>query len=78
MRAERKESEALSELDANQIVRQADGWKYFGYGHSRLEELIRAGKIPKPFPLVEGGRAKGWLGRQIIEHHRQRLAEIKS
>jgi predicted DNA-binding transcriptional regulator AlpA len=62
------------DLDPNEIIRRELGPKYFGLRRSQLDELIKKGAIPKPFPLVEGGRATGWLGRQIIEHHRRRLA----
>jgi predicted DNA-binding transcriptional regulator AlpA len=62
------------DLDPNEIIRPKDGRKYFGYGHSQLAELIKQGEIPPPFPLSETGVAKGWTGRQIIEHHRRRIA----
>ena len=62
------------ELDPDEVVRQCDGLKYFGYKSTQLAEKIKAGEIPAPFALSPGGRAKGWLGRQIIEHH-QRLIE---
>jgi len=51
-----------------------EGPKYFGYKHSQLDEKIRAGEIPAPFPLTDSGRAKGWIGRQIIEWQNARLA----
>jgi predicted DNA-binding transcriptional regulator AlpA len=62
------------DLDPNQIVRLSQGPKYFGYKHTQQDEKIKDGTLPPPFPLSENGRARGWLGRQIIEHHRRRLA----
>ena len=50
------------------------GRKYFGLKRSQLDDQIKRGAIPRPFPLVEGGRATGWLGRQIIAHHHRRIA----
>jgi hypothetical protein len=51
-----------------------EGPRYFGYRHTQLDEKIRSGEIPAPLSLSASGRAKGWLGRQIIEHHRRLLA----
>ena len=65
-------SDEIKELDPNQIVRWSEGRKYFGYKHTQLDEKIKSGEIPAPFPLSNTGRAKGWTGRQIIEHQ-QRL-----
>jgi predicted DNA-binding transcriptional regulator AlpA len=65
------------DLDPNQIIRKSEGRKYFGFKHSQLDEKIKDGSIPAPFPLSENGRAVGWLGRQIIAHHQKRLAAAK-
>ena len=65
------------ELHPNQIIRISEGRKYFGYGHSQLEEKIKSGEIPAPFPLSDSGRAMGWTGRQIIEHQARRAAAAK-
>ena len=48
--------------------------KLFGLEHSQLSDAIKAGKIPAPFAIVEGGIAKAWTGTQIIEHRRARIA----
>jgi predicted DNA-binding transcriptional regulator AlpA len=66
--------ELIVDLDPNEIIRRELGHKYFGLKRSQLDEQIKRGAIPRPFPLVEGGRATGWLGRQIIAHHRRRIA----
>lgn len=66
--------EKSEELDPNQIVRMSEGRKYFGYKHTQLDEKIKTGEIPAPIPLSDSGRAKGWLGHQIIEHQRARMA----
>lgn len=64
----------LKGLHPDEVVRVKHGKKYFGLGHTAQADAIKAGKIPKPFSIVEGGRAKGWLGKQILEHHRRRQA----
>ena len=64
-------------LDPNEIFRPKRAEKYFGFKHSQLDEKIKSGEIPAPFPLSESGRAVGWTGAQIIEHQRRRLAAAK-
>jgi predicted DNA-binding transcriptional regulator AlpA len=61
-------------IDPNEVVRREQGAKYFGLKRTALDEAIKKGAVPRPFPLTEGGRATGWLGRQIIAHHKRRLA----
>jgi predicted DNA-binding transcriptional regulator AlpA len=61
-------------LEPDELVRWQDGPRYFGLAKSRLDEAIKKGLIPPPFPVVEGGRAKAWTGRQILEHQARRLA----
>jgi hypothetical protein len=61
-------------LDPAALYRQHEGKRLFGLKHSQLAEAIRSGKIPPPFAVLEGGRAKGWIGAQIIAHRRQRMA----
>ena len=56
------------ELHPNEIVRWKDAPKYFGLKESHLREKINAGEIEPPIPLSASGRAKGFTGRQIIEH----------
>lgn len=62
------------DLDPNEIFRPKVAEKYFGLSHSRIYELIKTGEIEPPIPLSDDGSAVGWTGRQIIEHHRRRLA----
>jgi predicted DNA-binding transcriptional regulator AlpA len=65
-------------LEADELIRKSKGSKYFGLKHSALEDAIDRGEIPRPFTLTATGRAKAWTGRQIIEHHRQRIAATRS
>ena len=64
----------LRPLHPNEVVRLHEGRMFFGYGHAELDEKIKAGEIPAPFPLSNSGRAKGWTGQQIIEHQQRRIA----
>jgi len=68
---------AAQGLDPNGIYRKAEGPKYFGLGPSQIDEAIKSGKIPRPFPLVDGGKAQGWTGQQIIDHQAKRIASTE-
>lgn len=61
-------------LDPNQIFRPREARKYFGLGHSQIAVKVKAGEIPAPIKLSGSGAAVGWLGSQIIEYHKYRLA----
>jgi predicted DNA-binding transcriptional regulator AlpA len=61
-------------LHPRQIVRKTEGPRYFGLGRSQIDEAIKSGKIPRPFPLVDGGKAQGWTGQQILDHQAKRIA----
>jgi predicted DNA-binding transcriptional regulator AlpA len=51
--------------------------KYFGLRHAQLAVKVKAGEIPAPIKLSASGSAVGWLGSQIIEYHKTRLALTK-
>ncbi len=42
---------------------------------SQVFSLIARGMLPKPFPIVPGGRAVGWLESDITDWILQRKAE---
>jgi predicted DNA-binding transcriptional regulator AlpA len=60
-------------LHPDYVYRVSDGPKYFGLKPAQMFDMIAKGKLPKPFALIDGGKARGWLGRQIIEYHRSRV-----
>ena len=47
------------------ILRMRDNCSKVGLGQSSIHDLINRGLFPKPFPLVPGGRAVGWLEEDI-------------
>jgi predicted DNA-binding transcriptional regulator AlpA len=61
-------------LDPNEIFRPRQARKYFGLGHSQIALKIKSGEIPAPIKLSASGSAVGWLGSQLIEYHKTRLA----
>jgi hypothetical protein len=46
-----------------------------GLGPSQVNEAIKRGELPPTVSATESGRATGWLGSQLIELQRKRLAE---
>jgi predicted DNA-binding transcriptional regulator AlpA len=60
-------------LNPDFFYRLYEGPLFFGVARSRLNDLIAENKIPKPIPLSDGGRAKGWFGSQIIQWKADRL-----
>lgn len=43
------------------IVRKMHAASIVGLSKTRIEALVREGKMPAPFKICEGGRASGWL-----------------
>jgi predicted DNA-binding transcriptional regulator AlpA len=64
-------------LDPGQFYRRGEGWKYFGYKSTQLDEKIKSGEIPAPISLSDSGRACGWFGRQILAWQAEREAAAK-
>jgi predicted DNA-binding transcriptional regulator AlpA len=45
-----------------------------GMGDTSIDEAIKSGYLPPPMPLTKWGKSCGWLGSQLIELQRRRLA----
>jgi predicted DNA-binding transcriptional regulator AlpA len=54
------------------IIRIRDLSKWTGLGRTQNNELIANGELPTPFPLTEGGRAKGVFEDDLIEWQTRR------
>lgn len=50
------------------IVRMRDLRARLGLSASHIYQLIVDGKFPRPFPLVVGGRSKGWRESTIEQY----------
>ena len=59
------------------VLRMRDGCLKVGLGQSSLYDLISRGLFPKPFSLVPGGRAVGWLEEDIAQWILERKAAFK-
>jgi len=51
--------------NTNRILRMRENSKKVGLGPSSIYDLVSKGLFPKPFQLVPGGRAVGWLEDDI-------------
>lgn len=45
-----------------------------GLGPSQQKVAIENGELPEPMSLTPSGRARAWLGQQLIDIQKQRLA----
>lgn len=48
-----------------QVIRHAEVSKRVGVGVSTLFDMIAKGQFPKPFVIIPGGRAVGWLDSDV-------------
>ena len=58
----------------SRVLRMRDVSALTSLSNARLYELIAAGQFPKPFKLISGGRACGWMSDTIyrwLEHRAQ-------
>ena len=58
-----------------QIVRHAHVCQKLQISSAKLFDLVAQGIFPKPFPIVPGGRAVGWLERDVDAWVLERKAE---
>ena len=57
------------------IVRMREVRKKVGLSQSHLYALISQGRFPAPFPIVPGGRAKGWFESTLDAYLTERKVE---
>jgi len=50
---------------SNRVLRMRDLPQKVGFRPSTIYEMVAAGRFPRPFKLVSGGRASGWLESDI-------------
>ena len=58
----------------HRIVRLRDLPAFVGLQRTAIAELIERGEFPRPVPLSDTGRAKGWLEHELIAWQQNRLA----
>jgi hypothetical protein len=69
-----KQSNEPERIHPDHIYRYREHRRLFGFGPTQTAEKIKSGEIPAPMRLSATGKASGWLGRVILEHH-ERLAK---
>jgi prophage regulatory protein len=66
--------------DSLRIVRNAQVRTKLDVSEAKLFDMVAKGLFPKPFPIVPGGRAVGWL-ESDVDHwilERKRRSEVRS
>ncbi len=64
--------EMESDSTSLRVVRMGDARGKVGLCPSKIYDLIDQGLFPRPFQLVPGGRAVGWLEADLDEWLRER------
>ena len=60
----------------DRIVRMRDVQSRLRLSESHIYLLIAEGRFPRPFPLIPGGRSKGWRESTIEKYLADREAEV--
>lgn len=58
----------------DRIIRRPDVRADTGLSNSALDREIRAGRFPRPIPLIPGGRSVGWSERAVQAWIASRIA----
>ena len=66
---------AAENVDHIQVVRHAYVCRKLQISSAKLFDLVAQGIFPKPFQIIPGGRAVGWLERDIDAWVLNRKAE---
>jgi prophage regulatory protein len=56
---------AANNVGRIQVVRHAHVCQKLQISSAKLFDLVAQGIFPKPFPIIPGGRAVGWLERDV-------------
>jgi hypothetical protein len=80
MTRRRKEIPLLEEIRPDQLYRTTLSPAIFNLGWQACANAVKAGKLPRPFPLTPGSRYQAWTGQQILDHRERMriLAEEKA
>jgi len=53
-------------MTQNRIVRPAEARERLGISRSKFASMVAHGQFPKPFKILPGGRACGWLETDVM------------
>lgn len=60
------------------IVRPHEVQNRLGVSRAKFADMVAKGQFPKPFTIIPGGRAVGWLGEDVDAWIIQRAQEVVS
>jgi hypothetical protein len=64
----RKAVQLIGEINPAQFYPTTLSTAIFGTGWQSTRDKVRAGELPRPFPLTPDSNREGWTGSQILEH----------
>jgi prophage regulatory protein len=67
-----------TKADHIQVVRHAHVCQKLQISSAKLFDLVAQGVFPKPFHIVPGGRAVGWLERDVDAWVLERMADTSN
>lgn len=59
-----------------QVVRHNQVCLKLGISSAKLFDMVARGQFPKPFPLIPGGRAVGWVEADVDAYILARKASV--
>jgi prophage regulatory protein len=68
---------AAAEVSDIRVIRHAQICQKLGLSSAKLFDMVAKGIFPKPFTLVPGGRAVGWLEHEVDHWIIQRRESAK-
>jgi prophage regulatory protein len=73
----------VTHLDTNtvRVVRPSEARNRVGVSRAKFADMIAKGQFPKPFTIIPGGRAVGWLEADVdawILNRRAGLQEVST
>jgi predicted DNA-binding transcriptional regulator AlpA len=63
---------------ADRVIRSAECLGLTGLTASARDREVRAGRFPRPFTLIPGGRAVGWSWREVQHWIAERKAAAEA
>ena len=65
----------MSKPEMDRLIRESEVKAMVGLKTTRLKELIEAGQFPAPVAITAGGRARGYVLREVQGYIKDRIAE---
>ncbi len=72
-----KQEDKKNRSNGRRVIRMKRLKEKYPYSESSIHAQVKKGLFPAPFPLIEGGRAKGWFEDEIDNYLAERAAANK-